>query len=147
MDFASCAIAAPRRKTNSCDGRRRAPASASSRTDTKGARPVLLTFGCSSSKGFSLMTIDKPSKVFAIARASRRYYPRFIESYCTLDPRSLGIGRIGLGALLLYDLARRVPGLATWYSNDGLLPNHTVLWRPSSDYVFSFLLAASRPGE
>jgi len=73
--------------------------------------------------------------------------PRLAEAYATLDPRSLGVGRIGLGALLLYDLVRRVPGLPIWYSNEGLLPNHTVLWRPSADYVFSFLLAASRPEE
>jgi hypothetical protein len=93
------------------------------------------------------MTDANPSKLSAIRTAAKRYGARFTEAYCTLDPRSLGLGRIGLGLLLLHDLARRVPGLSTWYSNDGLLPNHTVLWRPSSDYVFSFLLAASRPEE
>jgi hypothetical protein len=93
------------------------------------------------------MTNGTASKVSAIARGARRLYPKFAEAYLTLDPRSLGLARIGLGALLLYDLLRRVPGIATWYSNEGLLPNHTVLWRPSSDYVFSLLLAASRPEE
>ncbi len=93
------------------------------------------------------MTDAKPSKLSAIARPARRHYRWFIETYCTLDPRSLGLGRIALGALLIHDLLRRVPDLVTWYSNEGLLPNHAVLWRPSSDYVFSFLLAASRPEE
>src|SRR5689334_4218766 len=93
------------------------------------------------------MTGRLRSKVSAIIAKARRSWPRVVETYGSLDPRSLGVGRIGLGLLLLYDLARRVPGIATWYSNDGLLPNHTVLWRPSSDYVFSFLLAASRPEE
>jgi hypothetical protein len=88
-----------------------------------------------------------PSKVSAIARAIRRLYARFLDVYCTIDPRSLGVGRIGLAVLLLYDLWRRVPGITTWYSNEGLLPNHTALWRPSSDYLLSFFLAASRPAE
>jgi hypothetical protein len=93
------------------------------------------------------MTGATRSKGSAILSALRRHWPSVVETYGSLDPRSLGLGRIGLGCLLLYDLARRVPGIATWYSNEGLLPNHTVLWRPSSDYVFSFLLAASRPEE
>jgi len=77
----------------------------------------------------------------------RRAVPTIVEIYGSFDPRSLGLGRIGLGLLLLWDLLRRVPDLSNWYSNDGLLPNHTVLWRPSSEYVLSFLLAASRPEE
>jgi len=95
----------------------------------------------------SAMTGMPTSKVSAIAKYARRCGPRMVATYGTLDPRSLGLGRIGLGLLLMYDLVRRVPGLVTWYSNEGLLPNHTVLWRPSADYVFSLLLAASRPEE
>ncbi len=117
------------------------------RVTQAGARRVLVTSAWANSKGPVLMTDEKPSKLSAISRTAKRYYPRFVETYCTFDPRSLGLGRIALGALLLYDLLRRVPGIATWYSNEGLLPNHTILWRPSSDYVFSFLLAASRPQE
>ncbi len=70
-----------------------------------------------------------------------------VEIYGRFDPRSMGLARIGLGLLLIWDLLRRVPDLATWYSNEGLLPNHTVLWRPSSEYMFSFFFAASRPSE
>jgi hypothetical protein len=77
----------------------------------------------------------------------RRLLRGAFDAYFTVDPRSLGLARIGLGMLLLYDLLRRVPGLATWYSNDGLLPNHTSLARPGADYVFSLLFAASRTGE
>jgi hypothetical protein len=93
------------------------------------------------------MTPKHLSKISATSRAVRRWGPRLVATYVTVDPRSLGLGRIGLGLLLLHDLARRVPGLVDWYSNEGLLPNHTVLWRPSADYVFSPLLAASRPAE
>src|SRR5262249_18710980 len=78
-----------------------------------------------------------------LVRAGRSLF----ETYFTFDPRSLGLARIGLGALLLHDLWRRVPGIETWYSNDGLLPNHTSLLRPMADYMFSFLFAASRTGE
>ena len=52
------------------------------------------------------------------------------RTYLSLDARSLGLGRIVLGAVLLIDLLRRVPELVTWYTNQGLLPNHTVLWQP-----------------
>lgn len=67
--------------------------------------------------------------------------------YLSLDTRSLGLGRIALGLLLLADLLRRVPDLAVWYSNSGLIPNHTVLWRPEAEHQFSFFFAASHPGE
>ena len=69
------------------------------------------------------------------------------EIYGRFDHRSLGLARIGLGLLLLHDLLRRLPDISTWYSNDGILPNHTVLWRPMSEYMFSFFFAASRTGE
>ncbi len=68
-------------------------------------------------------------------------------SWLSFDPRSLGLFRIGLATLLLGDLLRRVPGLVTWYTNDGLLPNHTQLWRPASRWIFSFFFMASTPGE
>src|SRR6185295_16956440 len=49
--------------------------------------------------------------------------------------------------LLLYNLWRRVPRISSFYSNDGILPNHTVLWRPTIEYTFSFFNAASRTDE
>jgi hypothetical protein len=74
-------------------------------------------------------------------------FPGFSERYLALDPRSLGLGRIYLALLLLADLIRRVPDLSVWYTNDGLLPNHTLLWRPGARYQFSFFFGASWTGE
>jgi hypothetical protein len=81
-----------------------------------------------------------------LARFAARF-PGFSARYLTLDPRSLGLGRIYLGTLLLLDLLRRVPDLDVWYTNLGLLPNHTLLWRPGARYQFSFFFAASWTGE
>jgi hypothetical protein len=80
------------------------------------------------------------------ARMAKRY-PRITDTYFTFDRRSLGLARIYIGCLLLYDLFRRVPGLTTWYTNDGLLPNHTHLWRPAAAQMFSVMFSASYTGE
>ncbi len=72
---------------------------------------------------------------------------RLRRIYLTVDARGLGAGRIALGAVLLLDLFRRIPVLGLWYSNDGLLPNHTVLWRPPFPHTFSLFFTASRAGE
>jgi len=69
------------------------------------------------------------------------------QRYFSIDPRAMGLGRIALAVVLLLDLARRARGLEYWYTNDGLLPNHTILWRPPFEYTFSLFFAASRPGE
>jgi hypothetical protein len=67
------------------------------------------------------------------------------RSYCSVDPRSLGLFRIGFGLVLLFDLLRRYQQLDFWYTNAGLLPNHTLLWRPPTGHVFSlFFVASSR---
>jgi uncharacterized membrane protein YphA (DoxX/SURF4 family) len=66
-----------------------------------------------------------------------------IRVYLTLDDRSLGAGRIALALCLLLDLAKRVPGLSTWYTNEGLLPNHTLLWQPTYDHALSLFYIAS----
>lgn len=63
--------------------------------------------------------------------------------YLTADPRSLAAGRIALALVLLFDLGKRATELTTFYTNDGLLPNHTLLWRPTFDWVFSFFYMAS----
>jgi hypothetical protein len=77
----------------------------------------------------------------------RARWPKIRDIYFTFDPRSVGLARIGLGCLLFYDLFRRISGIPTWYTNEGLLPNHAVLWRPDSEYLFSFFFAASTAGE
>jgi predicted DCC family thiol-disulfide oxidoreductase YuxK len=68
-------------------------------------------------------------------------------AYLEVDPRSLGIGRILLGLTLILDLARRVPWLRDFYSNAGLLPNHTLLWRPPLPRMFSLMFMSSLPEE
>jgi len=77
----------------------------------------------------------------------KRVFAGAVEAYGTYDHRSLGVARIYIACLMLHDIVRRLPSIATWYSNDGILPNHTVLWRPVSEYMFSFFFAASRVGE
>jgi predicted DCC family thiol-disulfide oxidoreductase YuxK len=67
----------------------------------------------------------------------------FRRFYMTVDPRSLAAGRIALALVLLLDLAKRWVDFSTWYTNDGLLPNHTLLWRPTYTWVFSFFNMAS----
>jgi predicted DCC family thiol-disulfide oxidoreductase YuxK len=67
----------------------------------------------------------------------------FTRAYLTIDARSLGLFRIGLGLLLLLDLARRLPHIGTFYTNAGLLPNHTMLWRPAVPRLFSLFFPIS----
>ena len=67
----------------------------------------------------------------------------FVERYLTIDARSVALGRIVVAIVLLIDLARRIPVLDLFYTNDGLLPNHTLLWRPPTQWMFSFFFLAS----
>ncbi|HVY31460.1 MAG TPA: hypothetical protein VHB79_33130 [Polyangiaceae bacterium] len=63
-----------------------------------------------------------------------------------MDPRSLGLFRVALGLVLLSDLLRRFVELRFWYVNSGLLPNHTLLWRPPAGRMFSlFFTISSEP--
>jgi hypothetical protein len=71
----------------------------------------------------------------------------FTARYLSADPRGLGVGRIALALVLLLDLARRARDLETWYTNYGLLPNHTTLWKPPFDYTLSLFFTASLPSE
>ena len=70
-----------------------------------------------------------------------------IERFASADPRSLGLFRIALGILLFADAARRYPDIETHYANTGWLPNHFMLFRPMSDYLFSLYLTCSTPGQ
>ncbi len=67
----------------------------------------------------------------------------FVDKYLTIDARSVGLGRIVVSIILLIDLVRRIPVLDLFYTNDGLLPNHTLLWRPPTQWMFSFFFLAS----
>ncbi|HVZ86529.1 MAG TPA: DCC1-like thiol-disulfide oxidoreductase family protein [Polyangia bacterium] len=73
-------------------------------------------------------------------RAARRY---LVEHFLTIDARSVGLGRVAVSIVLLVDLIRRIPVLDLFYTNEGLLPNHTLLWRPPTQWMFSFFFLAS----
>jgi predicted DCC family thiol-disulfide oxidoreductase YuxK len=72
---------------------------------------------------------------------------RFVEHYMTIDARSLGLGRIVLAVVMLVDLIRRIPDITLFYSNLGLVPNHMMLWRPPTQWMFSFFFILSLPDE
>ena len=69
------------------------------------------------------------------------------QRYASADARVLALGRVVLAIVLLLDLGRRARGLEHWYTNHGLLPNHTLLWKPPFEYTFSLFFTASRTGE
>lgn len=70
-----------------------------------------------------------------------------VRWWWSADPRALGLFRIALGLVALWDVARRVPWITVFYSNDGVLSNHFSLFRPHAKYTFSLLFSASRPWE
>jgi predicted DCC family thiol-disulfide oxidoreductase YuxK len=72
-----------------------------------------------------------------------RFRRWFVGKYLTIDARSVGLGRVAVAVVLLVDLIRRIPVLDLFYTNDGLLPNHTLLWRPPTQWMFSFFFLAS----
>jgi hypothetical protein len=69
------------------------------------------------------------------------------EIYWTVDARSLGLFRIAFAFVLLLDLGRRFSELGFWYANSGLLPNHTLLWRPPTGRMFSLFFTISTVNE
>jgi hypothetical protein len=76
-------------------------------------------------------------------RLGARLRARVVATYLSADERSLAAGRVALASVLLLDLVKRWVQLGSWYTNDGLVPNHTLLWRPSFAHVFSFFYMAS----
>ncbi|MEP7053378.1 MAG: hypothetical protein ABJB12_23645 [Pseudomonadota bacterium] len=68
-------------------------------------------------------------------------------THFTIDVRSLGLFRILFGVVLLADLGRRWAGLSLWYVNSGILPNHTLLWRPPTANMFSLFFTVSNVQE
>lgn len=63
------------------------------------------------------------------------------------DPRSLGLLRIAIGSVLIADVLRRLPDFAHFYTNAGMLPNHTTLWQPLRPHAISFFFTLSTPAE
>jgi hypothetical protein len=90
-------------------------------------------------------TVDATPRAVTSSRSPRldRFYERIRRVYLTADTRSLAAGRIVLALVLLRDLFGRWAELGTWYTNDGIIPNHTMLWRPSWDHLFSLFFLAS----
>ncbi|HTV21399.1 MAG TPA: hypothetical protein VMG12_22080 [Polyangiaceae bacterium] len=76
-----------------------------------------------------------------------RAWHEFYKAYLSVDRRVLGAFRIVYGLVLLYDLARRAAVLELMYSNDGVLSNHYVMFRPQADFQLSLLDAFSTPSE
>ena len=95
---------------------------------------------------------DAPDPVAGTVNAkpravTTRLYERVRRVYMSADLRSLSAGRIVLALVLLGDLFGRWMEMGIWYTNDGIIPNHTLLWRPSWDHVFSLFYLASYPYE
>jgi len=86
-------------------------------------------------------------RVQARARAGGIGPSGALKRFISADPRSLGLFRIALGILLFADAARRYPDIESHYANTGWLPNHFMLFRPMSDYLFSLYLTCSTPGQ
>jgi hypothetical protein len=84
-------------------------------------------------------TVDAPPR----AVTTSGVYEKIRRVYLTADLRSLAAGRIVLALVLLRDLIGRWMELSIWYTNDGIIPNHTMLWRPPWDHVFSLFYLAS----
>jgi predicted DCC family thiol-disulfide oxidoreductase YuxK len=95
----------------------------------------------------SAATAPAPAPGLAAPAPRPRRFARvrrwFTGKYMTIDARSVGLGRIAVAIVLLVDLIRRIPVLDLFYTNDGLLPNHTLLWRPPTQWMFSFFFLAS----
>ncbi len=77
----------------------------------------------------------------------RANWSAFRQLYMSVDRRILGAVRIAYGLVLLYDLLRRVRVLDLYYSNDGILANHYLLFQPQDHPQFSWLMPFSTGGE
>jgi hypothetical protein len=77
----------------------------------------------------------------------RAWLRRLWGTHFTIDTRSLGLFRILFGVVLLSDLGRRWAQLSLWYVNSGILPNHTLLWRPPTANMFSLFFTVSNVQE
>ncbi len=84
---------------------------------------------------------DEPSQNENRDPRQGTFLNRWFGVLVAVDSRSLGIFRIGLGCLLLFDLFRRIPDWGIWYSAHGLIPStsEASLLRLSDDPVSSQL--------
>ena len=71
----------------------------------------------------------------------------FRARYMKIDPRTLGLYRIVLGALLVGNCIHHWTYARTYYSNQGVLTNHFHLFRPSGAFNFSLFHSFSSLSE
>jgi len=88
-----------------------------------------------------------PPAPVALPAAPQGLWAKLVRLYGSADPRSLGLFRIALGALLAVDVALKFPEVEAHYANSGWLPNHFALFRPMSDHLFSVYFAFGAPLE
>lgn len=73
------------------------------------------------------------------------------ERWGTLDTRTLGLFRVAFGLLLIVNLLDRTgffgDDLVSFYSNDGIWPNHYALFLPPTPGYWSLLAGFSTPTE
>jgi hypothetical protein len=73
------------------------------------------------------------------------------ERWGTLDTRTLGVFRIVFGLLLIGNLLDRIgffgDDLVSFYTNDGIWPNHYALFLPPTEGYWSLLSGFSTPAE
>ncbi len=81
------------------------------------------------------------------APAQSGVWQKLVQIYGSADPRSLGLLRVALGALLLCDVALKLPEVEAHFSNTGWLANHFALFKPMSDRLFSVYFAFGSPNE
>ncbi len=60
------------------------------------------------------------------------------EKILAFDTRTLGLARIAIALLLLFDLAKRASQMSIWYFETGLLPNAILAADPRQRYGWSF---------
>jgi len=88
-----------------------------------------------------------PPTPLASAAPAKGFWQNLVRLYGSADPRSLGLLRIALGALLAVDVALKFPEVEAHLSNAGWLPNHFALFRPMSEHLFSLYFAFGSPRE
>lgn len=71
----------------------------------------------------------------------------FRTRYLAADLRTLGFARLIVGTLMCVHALDHLRVARLYYSNEGVLPNHFLLFRPSSDFNFSFFSAFATPNE
>ena len=65
------------------------------------------------------------------------------DRFLTIDIRTLGLARIYIALLLLFDLAKRSAEMSVWYFESGLLPNAMLAKYPLKPWGESFLFHVS----